>query len=181
MQVLQGRYTESLSSSKGKLKAMHLETSQGLKRIQLPKPLRAIAHEELAVGDIVRVWAESEKKGLQAVQIVPLSPKARITYDAKLAKKSNKSAPKVQICQKKNCCKRGGTALWQAFESTLAEQPSSLKLEASGCLGGCKHGPNIRILPKNVKYRNVEPSQVEEIIQRHSPTSALQTPAHASD
>lgn len=176
MQVLQGRYTESLSSSKGKLKAIRLETAQGPQRIQLPKPLRAIAAEELAVGDIVRIWAEPEKKGLQAVQIVPLSPKARITYAAKPVKKTDQSTPKVQICQKKNCCKRGGTALWQTFESALAEQPgqASLKLEASGCLGGCKHGPNIRILPKNVKYRSVEPDQVQDIVRRYSDQFAEQ-------
>jgi (2Fe-2S) ferredoxin len=32
-------------------------------------------------------------------------------------------------------------------------------------LGGCKQGPNIRILPANVKQRRVTPADIAEILQ----------------
>ena len=76
-----------------------------------------------------------------------------------------KSAVTVQICQKKNCCKKGGDDLWKAFEAISAEHPFTL--EPVGCLGGCKRGPNIRLLPDNVKYRHVQLAEIDNILQTH--------------
>ena len=143
----------------------------------------------------------SQGEKLKAVAVVPLSPKSRIAdlatdLEADLAVDlatnadadgSKKSAPRsaqltVQLCQKKNCCKRGGDKLWQAFEQTAhgqtATEPRSdgsarpetaqpFKLKAVGCLGGCKHGPNIRIMPANVKYYHVQPADIEGLLAQH--------------
>ncbi len=79
--------------------------------------------------------------------------------------KKKTSQVTVQICQKKNCCKKGGDDLWEAFESASAEHP--FKLEPIGCLGGCKRGPNIRLLPDNVKYRHVQLAEIDGILQTH--------------
>ncbi len=80
-------------------------------------------------------------------------------------KKKRTSEVTVQICQKKNCCKKGGDDLWAAFEAANAEH--QFKLEPIGCLGGCKRGPNIRLLPDNVKYRHVQLAEVDDILQTH--------------
>ena len=79
--------------------------------------------------------------------------------------KKKKSRVTVQICQKKNCCKKGGDDLWKAFETVSADR--RFKLESIGCLGGCKRGPNIRLLPDNVKYRHVQLDEIDDILQTH--------------
>ena len=94
-------------------------------------------------------------------------PKAKKKGRKKSGKQSKKKASTVtvQICRKKNCCKKGGDDLWAAFESVSNEH--KFKLEPSGCLGGCKRGPNIRLLPDNVKYRHVQTAEIEDILQTH--------------
>ncbi len=250
MDVLQGRYLKKITSKRGKLKGLQLETDDGVQSIYLPKSLRTIAQQELDSGDELRVWSTRGKKDLGdqgkkngkkatsqtlwAVQIIPLSPKAEVAKQSvevelggrlesqlevepegepgkraakklekrpkgKLVKgkseeekqlkkeksvkeKSEKRSAKgsgkkkkrkaklvtVQLCQKKNCCKRGGTQLWQSFEQVSQNSPSApFKLEAVGCLGGCKRGPNIRFLPDNVKHYHVQPDDVSSLLERH--------------
>ncbi|MEO0707419.1 MAG: (2Fe-2S) ferredoxin domain-containing protein [Cyanobacteria bacterium J06649_5] len=214
MNILQGQYSRALTSGKGKLKGLYLETEQGMQAIQLPKPLRAIAQQELTLGDSVRIWAisadpkkrpkkqQNSKKAVRkgniswvAVQLIPLSPKQKVSATAltsvkatpvkpktavKPKKKAKKKGMTVQVCQKKNCCRRGGDALWESLkasqqmdqQSAQPPAPSTpvtvFKLEAVGCLGGCKRGPNLRILPANVKYRSVKVGQISQILQKHS-------------
>ncbi len=218
MKILQGRYitgieaTNRKGGSKGALKAVRLETDQGEQTIRLSKSLGAIAQQELVLNEPIRIWAVADTKKpkgklskrsqgekLKAVAIVPLSPKSRIAdLAADLAANadadsSKKSAPRsdqltVQLCQKKNCCKRGGDELWQAFEQKAREQKATeqkateqrsdgsatpetaqpFKLKAAGCLGGCKHGPNIRIMPANVKYYHVQPADISGLLARHT-------------
>ncbi|MGB3295696.1 MAG: (2Fe-2S) ferredoxin domain-containing protein [Phormidesmis sp.] len=200
MNVIQGRYLQRIESGKGKLKAIVLKTPQGEQTVQLPKSLRAIAQAELTLGEPVRVWADSSenspKKGankkqsarLWATQLIPLSPKARVsapldtetlskgTQSKKSKSKKSKSKKSktqltVQLCQKKNCCKRGGDDLWTAFEAASRSE-KNFQIEAVGCLGGCKNGPNIRLLPENVKYRHVQPAEIDTLLQRHGTASA---------
>lgn len=190
MQILQGQYLKPVESAKGALKAIQLKTPQGKKTITIPKPLRAIAQKEIALGDDVRVWVKpsnkSAKKGkkakknkrssaeITAIQIIPLSPKIRVivplAVDKIAADKAKKVKPlTVQLCQKKNCCKKGGDELWLAFKAAAKaasadESARDFKLEAVGCLGGCKNGPNIRLLPANIKHRSVKPSDIEQFV-----------------
>ena len=136
----------------------------------------------------------SKDKKRYALQLIPLTPKTRLesvsdraitlTSDRKKSKEKSsgkksktkkkvktkkaetkKARVRVQICQKKNCCKKGGDELWEAFETVNAER--QFKLEPIGCLGGCKRGPNIRLLPDNVKYRHVQTDEVDRILQTH--------------
>lgn len=110
-------------------------------------PIQAKVGEAL---DQQKTEQKAKKKGSQ---------KAR-----KQAKKKT-SEVTVQICQKKNCCKKGGDDLWAAFEAVNAEH--QFKLEPIGCLGGCKRGPNIRLLPDNVKYQHVQLAEIDDILQTH--------------
>ena len=130
-----------------------------------------------------------QEKSLIALQIIPLSPKPKVTLPqiakkdtakkdiknkAKKKTKATKRATKpltVQLCQKKNCCKKGGDKLWAAFEAAAQDAQTNanrrpFNLEAVGCLGGCKNGPNIRLLPANVKHRSVKPSDIPTLVSR---------------
>lgn len=197
MEILQGQYLNELKTGKGQLKALQIQTEKGLQTVRLPKPLRAIAQQELTLGETVRLWVVAakknqkslNKKGTQkakhksatrqawkAIQLIPLSPQLTVTIAP-----PKQAALRVQVCQKKNCCQRGGAALWAAlktrqtvFQSTASQKAcvpgfklKGFKLEASGCLGGCKRGPNIRVLPDNVKYRSVQPKELDQILEKH--------------
>lgn len=165
----------------------------------LNEPIRiwAVADAQKTKSQLSSKPAKNKKltEKLKAVAIVPLSPKSRLDESAHdladelaadaEARNPKKIAPRphqltVQICQKKNCCKRGGDKLWQAFEQKTGEQPSDIsnisaaqaaaqpfKLKATGCLGGCKRGPNIRIMPANVKYYHVQPADISDLLARH--------------
>ena len=189
MKVIQGRYIGKIESNKGKLKGLHIQTEEGKHKIYLPKALREVAQAELTIEQSVRVWIDGDRssnKKPYALQLIPLAPqlalqtssaslqkpkkpnvKKKRSKNSKPAKSASKVASKVtvQICQKKNCCRKGGDELWNAFTSASAEH--AFKLEPIGCLGGCKRGPNIRLLPDNVKYRHVQPAEVEGILQTH--------------
>ena len=194
MKVIQGRYAEKIESKKGKLKGLRIATDGGSETVYLHKALRAIALEELTLNDPVRLWVDDEDN--YALQLIPLAPKtaldraiAQTDFEETVADKptkptgqkkagqkkagqrrkkvkAKKSKMTVQVCQKKNCCKKGGDDLWEAFEAVSAQH--KFKLEPIGCLGGCKRGPNIRMLPDNVKYRHVQPAEIDGILQTHS-------------
>jgi (2Fe-2S) ferredoxin len=56
---------------------------------------------------------------------------------------SSLSAPHIQVCQSKDCCKRyqGRIDLFQ----TIHDFNLDAKVESSGCLSHCGQGPNIEI------------------------------------
>ncbi|PZO22870.1 MAG: hypothetical protein DCF25_01845 [Leptolyngbya foveolarum] len=187
MEIIQGCYAGKIESGKGKLTGLRIATEQGDETVYLPKALRAIAQAELTLNEPVRVWVEGDrasKKKRYVLQLVPLAPKSAVSTSAvvteiaddaedkqKAKKKASKQTRKkksevtVQICQKKSCCKKGGDDLWAAFEAVNAEH--TFKLEPVGCLGGCNRGPNIRLLPDNVKYRHVQLAEIDDILQTH--------------
>ncbi|PZO60373.1 MAG: hypothetical protein DCF15_02080 [Phormidesmis priestleyi] len=191
----QGEQTIRLSKSLGEIAQQELVLNE-------PIRIWAVADTKKIKGKQSKLSSQlSQTEKLKAVAIVPLSPKSRIadlTADLAVdlavdpeadadADSSKKSAPRsdqltVQLCQKKNCCKRGGDELWQAFEQKAHEQTATeqrsdgsatpeaarpFKLKAAGCLGGCKHGPNIRIMPANVKYYHVQPADIGGLLARH--------------
>ena len=182
MQILQGKYLKSIESDKGRLKGIQIETTEGKQVVSIPKAISAIAQAEIALGSDIRIWAEpsakkekqskaAKAKKLIAIQIIPLSPKAKISEPKPAQKKTKQKSEKltVQLCQKKNCCRKGGDELWLAFEAAAQKASTStemkdFKLEAVGCLGGCKNGPNIRLLPANIKHRSVKPSDIKSLV-----------------
>lgn len=175
MKVIQGRYIGKIKSGKGTIKGLRIATDKGKEKIYLPKSLRKIAQAELALEMPVRIWVDGDRssnKKLYALQLIPLAPKSALSIEdvskqktINKDKKKRKAKVTVQLCQKKNCCKKGGDELWQAFER--ASQQQDFKLEPVGCLGGCKRGPNIRLLPDNVKYRHVQLAEIDGILQAH--------------
>jgi (2Fe-2S) ferredoxin len=77
---------------------------------------------------------------------------------------NDKDAPK------KCCGSERGMALVDAFKVSLKErginQPD-VRVQRAGCLDQCAFGPAIAIYPEGIFYGNVQPSDVEEIIESH--------------
>ena len=75
---------------------------------------------------------------------------------------------KVLICQKGSCRKRGSLKVAQAVDSALAEAgcAEGVKVKATGCMGHCKAGPNMVLLPTKDKYRKVTPKKARSLITK---------------
>ena len=76
------------------------------------------------------------------------------------------SLTKVLICQKGSCRKKGSLKVAQAVDSVLAEAgcAEGVKVKATGCMGHCKAGPNMVLLPAKDKYRKVTPKKARSLI-----------------
>jgi (2Fe-2S) ferredoxin len=59
--------------------------------------------------------------------------------------------------------------LQKLFKKALADQGfvSRVRANKAGCLDQCEHGPTVVVYPDAVWYGNVQPSDVEEIVQSH--------------
>lgn len=142
------------------------KSSQSLQALQLIplSPKSEVALDELTdnLNSVAPSPSKSQLEKAYSKKVKP--PKKR----KKSKKRKAAKRVTVQLCQKKNCCKKGGTQLWSAFESakdTASVKP--FKLEAVGCLGGCKRGPNIRFLPDNVKHYHVQPKDVGDLLAKY--------------
>ena len=71
--------------------------------------------------------------------------------------------------EKKCCGEQHGMALVAAFKKSLKEKNLNVEIRAqrTGCLDVCELGPALVVYPEGVFYRNVNLSDVEEIINLH--------------
>lgn len=44
---------------------------------------------------------------------------------------------------------------------------SDIRVQKSGCLGICKHGPAVAVYPEGTFYGNVSKDRLEELVQQH--------------
>ncbi|MCU0468200.1 MAG: (2Fe-2S) ferredoxin domain-containing protein [Arcicella sp.] len=70
---------------------------------------------------------------------------------------------------KKCCGDERGTALVDAFKNSMKEKGllPEMRAQKTGCLDVCAFGPAVVVYPEGVFYGNVQPSDVEEIIESH--------------
>ena len=73
------------------------------------------------------------------------------------------SAREILICQNRTCRKQGSQKVMAAFEANAVE---NVTLTGSGCLGKCGNGPMVLILPDQVWYSHVYPSEVPALLSR---------------
>ncbi|MGB3761467.1 MAG: (2Fe-2S) ferredoxin domain-containing protein [Rivularia sp. (in: cyanobacteria)] len=70
----------------------------------------------------------------------------------------------VRVCQNRTCKKQGAVKVLAAFK----ENPvSEVTVISSSCLGQCGNGPMVLIMPDEVWYSNVRPSEVQKVIEQH--------------
>jgi len=70
----------------------------------------------------------------------------------------------VLICQNRSCLKNDSAEVLAAFE---AASIPGITVEASPCLGQCSSGPTVRVLPDEIWYCRVRPSDVPVIVEQH--------------
>ena len=86
--------------------------------------------------------------------------------------KKSKGKLKLLVCSKgKKCCKLGGKEILQAIEANLALSSYECEVKATKCLGMCKSGPSLVVMPGKIKHKEVTPKCVEKILK--NPTEPL--------
>lgn len=70
----------------------------------------------------------------------------------------------VLVCQHRTCIRHGAAQVMAAFQAVAIP---GVTVQASGCLGQCSIGPNVRILPDEIWYARLTPADVEAITEEH--------------
>lgn len=85
----------------------------------------------------------------------------------------------IRVCQGSSCRRRGSEGICQAMQTYLDrnELTEQVEIKAVKCLHQCKAAPHAIVIepsgesPEKTHYRQLQPCQVEKIIDRHSSTS----------
>ncbi|PZD73080.1 Ferredoxin, 2Fe-2s [Acaryochloris thomasi RCC1774] len=166
---ISGRFLTYKVTGTFKIKGIYLATAQGEVYVKLPKSLRYTSMQMLESGAWVCVKGHQKikhgKRKLKALSIVRTNP----CTDEETMSKSKGSVKQIKVCQKSSCRKRGSKAICKALNKSLKQTGLKKKvaLQDVGCMGKCKAGPNISILPDKTRYTHVRPKQVAGIIQQH--------------
>lgn len=74
----------------------------------------------------------------------------------------------ILICKASSCWKRGGAQIHQRLQAAVEREGAQapFQIQTVGCMGRCKSGPNVKILPDRITLRRVDPQQVESLLAR---------------
>lgn len=181
---VQGRFLGFAAKDSYKLKYLRLSVNTGEYFIKLPKESRLDLYRTLTPGDWIRVLGYQEfcpRKGttkIKAYQITPTSAIEQVacndgmplaakptSTEVTSAKKSN-----ILVCQKSDCCKRGGRALVEALQAELDDRglADQVAIKPTGCMKQCKAGPNL-IMPDKTRYSRIRSNDVPDLLEKHFP------------
>ena len=75
----------------------------------------------------------------------------------------------VLVCGGGDCKKRGSKEVRKALKAELRERGmvGDVRIDSTGCLGLCKHGPNAVVYPGGTWYLGLTEGDVPEIAGRH--------------
>jgi (2Fe-2S) ferredoxin len=75
----------------------------------------------------------------------------------------------VLVCGGGDCKKRGAKDVRRALKNGLRAEgmAGDVRIDSVGCLGLCKHGPNVVVYPGGTWYLGFLEEVAPEIVQRH--------------
>ncbi len=171
--TLEGRFLGFVFEDGYKLKSARLATGEGESRVKLSKPLRVAVDRSLIPGTWVRVEGEKKvkKSGEVKLKAYVLQPTATSTVPTPTPAPAETAKPKatILVCQKSDCCKRGGAQVCAALEKNLHDRglQEQVTLKGTGCLKQCKAGPVLVVMPDKTRYTHVDASEIPTIIDKH--------------
>ena len=73
------------------------------------------------------------------------------------------------MCGGGDCKKRGSKGVRRALKEELraAGMNGEVRIDPVGCLGLCKHGPNVVVYPGGSWYLGLGKEDVPEVVERH--------------
>lgn len=172
-----------------KIKYLRIVVAEREYWIKLPKELRQSFNPEIIPGcwlDIrgVSKQGKTGKIKLEATEVkLADSLEPKLDFNSSFAQmrggaegednlvlnNSKVSQPRILVCRKSSCQKKGGKAICQAIEEGLQARglAGEVEVKLTGCLKRCKQGPNLVILPDKSRYSQVTPEQVPSLLARH--------------
>ncbi|QUY41622.1 (2Fe-2S) ferredoxin domain-containing protein [Acaryochloris sp. 'Moss Beach'] len=174
--TLSGRFLTYILSKGCSVKGIRLATSQGEQDIKLAKSLRPACSGILQPGAWIQVQGcqkiniKTGKIKLKAKTIMPALPNSSPSSSQQPSELvGNVQKGKIRICQKSSCRKRGSQQVLTALNSALqaSGQDKEIQLQPMGCIGKCKAGPNLVVLPDKARYTKVKPKNITNILQQH--------------
>ncbi|MGD1952809.1 MAG: (2Fe-2S) ferredoxin domain-containing protein [Leptolyngbyaceae cyanobacterium] len=171
---LEGEFEGFMAGNKSPFKYLSLRNAHEQHAIKLSKSLRLMLFRYLQVGDWVRVVGEQSvdketgEPKLKAREVVRIDQPTAVPAQTVPAKSKGKK-PKILICQKSTCRKRGAAQVCREVEATLADcgLTDAVDIKLTGCMDKCKAGPNVVMMPQKQRYSNVKPKQVPELIAQN--------------
>jgi (2Fe-2S) ferredoxin len=75
----------------------------------------------------------------------------------------------VLICKGSDCKKRGSKAVRRALKDELRAEGINrdVRVDSVGCLGLCKHGPNLVVYPGGTWYLGIAEEDMSQIVRKH--------------
>ena len=171
---LEGRFEGFMAGSKSPFKYLSLRDAHEQHVIKLPKPLRLMLFRYLQSGDWVRavgeqsIDSETGEPKLRATEVIRINQPATVPTQT-TPTKSKRKKPRILICQKSTCRKRGAAQVCKEVEATLADcgLTDAVDIKLTGCMDKCKAGPNMVVMPQKRRYTKVKPEQVSELLAQH--------------
>ena len=77
---------------------------------------------------------------------------------------SPESSRRILVCQSRSCRKQGAGAVLAAFHTLPVTEVTVM---GSGCLAQCGSGPMVLVMPEQIWYSGVHPSEVPAVVERH--------------
>lgn len=71
---------------------------------------------------------------------------------------------RLLVCQNRTCRKQGSAKVLAAFQTF---DIPNIAVEKSGCLGQCGKGPMVLVLPEEIWYSYVQPTNISVILEKH--------------
>ncbi|BDM81613.1 (2Fe-2S) ferredoxin domain-containing protein [Acaryochloris marina] len=175
--TLSGRFLTYVLSKGCNVKGIRLSTSRGEQYIRLSKALRPACAEILQPGTWIQIQGcqkvntKTGKVKLKAKSIMPALPGSSSNDDIGPSPHAvgNVQKGKIRICQKSSCRKRGSRQVLTALNTALqtSGRDKEIQLQPMGCVGKCKAGPNLVVLPDKTRYTRVKPKNITHILQQH--------------
>ncbi len=75
----------------------------------------------------------------------------------------------VLVCTGGDCTKKGAKNTKKALKSELRAEGLNrdVRVDNTGCLGLCKHGPNVVVYPEGTWYLGLKDKNVPEVVEEH--------------
>jgi (2Fe-2S) ferredoxin len=179
---LEGRFLGFAAKDGYKLKYLRLATADGEWLIKMDKELRSTLWRTLTPGEWIQVLGTQKGSGepgltkLKAYQVHSIAPGSLTSIpETPMTMKSPKTSElpssaktTILVCQKSDCCKRGGMAISHALQQALSDRnlTDQVHIKGTGCMKRCKAGPNI-VMPDKTRYSGIEPKTIPTLVDRH--------------
>jgi (2Fe-2S) ferredoxin len=88
---------------------------------------------------------------------------------AKSAKLATTQPIVLKVCTESGCMKRGGREICKMLDREVhhGSQTQPMTVKGTGCMGKCKSGPHLVVMPEKVTYSHLKSRDIPDILMRH--------------